>query len=475
MSTLDDILNDDHRARLIPSIADSRKEQRTVSILLATLSVVRPLAAQLLERCEFRLARTAELQCYTEVEFPTSDRSGSDRPDGVLSVVTRKARWTALLEAKIDNAEISEEQVHRYAEIALQHKIDAVITLSNQLVTLPTHLPYTVPRKYSNRINFFHISWISVLTQASLILRENEEFDHEQAYILGEMVHYLKHPKSGVKRFDKMNKEWQPLVLGIQNGQKFSRSSPEIEITLASWHQEERDICLILSRRTGERVGIRISRKHQADPTLRLKDACDSLVKSHELRSAFIVPNACSDLDVKVNLQRRTISCSMELKAPGNKKRASARINWLVKQLPEKDVDDVIIRARWPGKGLPTQAKLSEIQVDKKSLESGRPGAIPLSFEVIMIKDIAGQFSKRKIFIEELEKLIPEFYGRIGERLRSWSPPPPSIVKRDPIEKPRTDEKSGVHHEDVISQSETKQSGEPQETEVVNLSSTGDP
>ena len=50
--------------------------------------------------------------------------------------------------------------------------------------------------------------------------------------------------------------------------------------TLASWHQEERDICLILSLvRTGERVAlIRISRKHQADPTLRLKDACDSLV-----------------------------------------------------------------------------------------------------------------------------------------------------------------------------------------------------
>ena len=65
MSTLDDILNDAHRARLIPSIADSRKEQRTVSILLATLSVVRPLAAQLLESCEFKLARTAELQCYT--------------------------------------------------------------------------------------------------------------------------------------------------------------------------------------------------------------------------------------------------------------------------------------------------------------------------------------------------------------------------------------------------------------------------
>ena len=475
MSTLDDILNDAHRARLIPSIADSRKEQRTVSILLATLSVVRPLAAQLLERCEFRLARTAELQCYTEVEFPTSDRSGDDRPDGVLSVVTRKARWTALLEAKIDNAEISEEQVLRYAKIARQYKIDAVITLSNQLAPLPTHVPYAVPRKFSNHINFFHISWISVLTQASLILGENEEIDHEQAYILGEMARYLEHPNSGVKRFDKMNKEWRPLVLGIQNGQKFNRSSPEIEITVANWHQEERDVCLILSRRIGERVGIRISRKHQADPTLRLKDACDSLVTSHELRSAFIVPNASSDLDVIVNLQRRTISCSMELKAPGNRKRASARINWLVRQLLGIDVDDVIIRARWPGKGLPTQAKLSEIQVDTKSLESGRPGAIPVSFEVIMIRGIAGRFSGRQTFIEDLEKLIPEFYERIGQRLRSWSPPPPSIVKRDPIEKPTTVETSGVRHEDGVSQSETKQSGEPHETEVVNLSSTGDP
>ena len=474
MSTLDDILKDAHQARLIPSIADSRKEQRIVSILLATLSVVRPLAAQLLGSCDVRLAKTAKLHCYTEVEFPTSNENGDDRPDGVLSVVRGKTRWTALLEAKIDNAEISVEQVLRYAKIAREYKIDAVITLSNQLAPLPTHVPYSVPRKFSNHINFFHISWISVLTQASLILGENEEIDHEQAYILGEMARYLEHPKSGVKRFDKMNIEWRPLVLGIQNGQKFNRSSSEIETTLANWHQEERDVCLILSRRTGERVGIRISRKHQADPTLRLKDACDTLVTSHELRSAFIVPNASSDLDVIVNLQRRTISCSMELRAPGDRKSARARINWLVRQLQGIDVDDVIIRARWPGKGLPTQAKLSEIHVDTKSLESGRPGATPLSFEVIMIRGIAGRFSGRQTFIEDLEKLIPEFYERIGQRLCSWSPPPPSIVKRDPIEKPTTVETSGVRHGDGVSQSETKQSGGPKEPKVVNLSSTGD-
>ena len=92
----------------------------------------------------------------------------------------------------------------------------------------------------------------------------------------------------------------------------FKRMSPEIENTVASWHQEERDVCLILSRRIGARVGIRLSRKHQRDPALRLRDVCDSLIASQELRCAFSVPNAASDLDVTANLQRRTISCFHE-------------------------------------------------------------------------------------------------------------------------------------------------------------------
>ena len=39
MSPLDDILRNALRARLIPTVADSRKEERIVSVLLATLSV----------------------------------------------------------------------------------------------------------------------------------------------------------------------------------------------------------------------------------------------------------------------------------------------------------------------------------------------------------------------------------------------------------------------------------------------------
>ena len=174
MSALDDILKNALRARLIPTVADSRKEERIVSVLLATLSVVPLFAEQLLERCGVRVGKTSDLRSYTEVEFVAADGSRNGRPDGVLSLLTRKSRWTALLEAKIDNNEISEEQVHRYAELAREFGVDAIITLSNQLAPLPSHVPYSVPKRLSNRVEFFHLSWISVLTQASLILRDDE-------------------------------------------------------------------------------------------------------------------------------------------------------------------------------------------------------------------------------------------------------------------------------------------------------------
>lgn len=433
MSTLDDTLKDALRARLIPTFAEPRKEQRTVSVLLATLSAVPSFARQLLACCEVRMGKTSELHSYTEVEFASPDGSCNGRPDGILSLLTRKSRWSALIEAKIDKVEIDEEQIQKYAVIARNQGINAVITFSNQLVPLPTHLPYTVPRRFSQRVKFFHISWISVLTQALLVLRDRRELSDEQAFILEEMTRYLEHPSSGVKRFDQMNPEWRSLCLGVRQDEQFKRSSLEIENTVTSWHQEERDLCLMLSRRMDEPVEIRISRKHQADPELRFKDTCDSLCESQELRCAFIVPNAASDIEITVNLERRTVACSMWLNAPGHKKRASAKINWLARQLRSVAGEDVILRVYWGRRGT-TQATMSEVREDVSCLEIGRLGALPSGFEVVMIRGLGGRFTGRRTFIEDLENLVPDFYDQIGQNLRPWTPPPPSIDKHDPIE-----------------------------------------
>ena len=433
MPTLDEILADAQSARLIPTVAPSRKEERIVSILLATLTVVRPLTKELLHRCCVRVGKTTRLRSYTEVAFPGQRDGSVERPDGVLRIETRKVTWTALLEAKIDSAQLSEEQIHRYADVAKRYGVDAVITLSNQLVSLPTHIPYTVPKRTASRVSFYHFSWISVLTRASLILRDMGGLDTEQGFILGEMVRFFEHRSSGVRRFDKMNSEWRSLVLSVRSAAQFQRTSPEIENTVASWFQEERDICLILNRRITKRVVLRLTKKHRMDPELRLRDACDRLITLQELSSTFTIQDAASHLDVAANLQRRTISCSMKLTAPRDKKSARARINWLLRQLKKVEPSNVIVRVHWPGRAMPTQTPLVDALANPACLFSDQTVASPLRFEVFMLRELGGRFSGSKTFIEDLETLVPEFYDRIGQRLRAWVPPPPPIKRRDPI------------------------------------------
>ena len=475
MKTLDDILASAQPARLIPTVADSRKEERIVSILLATLPNVRPFAEQLLERCGQRLSKSSVLKTYAEVDFPSADGSSSDRPDGLLCLTTRKTRWTAMLEAKIDNSDIEPEQIYRYADLAKRFQVDAIITLSNQLVPIPTHVPYPLHKRVSNQAGFFHFSWTSILTYAQLILRNKGVLDPQQRFILSEVAQYMDQESSGVRRFERMNSEWRTLVFGIRDGQQFKRTSPEIERTVASWHQEERDICLILSRLIGEQVGIRrLSRKHQADPTLRLREACDALVSTKRLRATFGIPNAANDLEVAVDLQRRTISCSMKLDAPKDRQRASARINWLRRQLRSVDSDGIIVRAIWPGRALSTQAMLSDVKVDSKYLENDRSGIAPNSFEVVMIRDIGGRFPGRKTFIEDLEKMVPEFYDKVGQHLRPWTPPPPKIDKRDPIHD-REAAGEGERRGDDDSPLERREFGGPSRGKDMGSSASNDP
>ena len=115
----------------------------------------------------------------------------------------------------------------------------------------------------------------------------------------------------------------------------------------------------------------------------------------------------------------------------------------------------MIVRAFWPGRGGPTQKFLSEIRVDSKCLESECPGAAPTSFEVVVIRELAGRFSGPRTFIEDLEKLIPEFYDQIGYHLRPWVPPPPSIDKRDPIQDADIVEASEERSREGVLQSES--------------------
>lgn len=422
--SLPDYLSNGERARLIPVTADSNKEARAASILLAVLTAVPPYAKVMLGSLGQRVGVRASLDCFTEISFKKD--SAKTRPDGLIHLDGGRGRiWTCCVETKIKNASIDKEQVERYLELARANAVSAVLTVSNEFVASPTHSPVQVSRSLLRNVELFHWSWMYAMTQAMLVLNDNR-FDHpEQRFLLAEMVRYFSHPSIGVSTFDRMNSEWKEVVNRIQSGATLTRTEANVENSVAAWHQEVRDLCLLLTRKLSRPVQIRLSKAHSEDPMLRLKDDSRELAETHRLTSSFEVPDAAAPIVVTVDLLRRSVTVSMTLSAPKDKQRTSSRVNWLVRQLAKTEPEGIHIKAIWPGRAQDTQDKLENLRDDASRLDANHKSLLPTSFEVMLVRDLAGKFSGTKTFIEQVEDIVPYFYQQVGQHLKPYVAPPP--------------------------------------------------
>ena len=123
-------------ARLIPVIADGRREQWVVSVFLATLSAVPGFAQLLLSSVGVRLGKRSLIDTDTEVVV-TVPEDTKDRLDGLIVVFADNESWKALIEAKFESSDLDEEQVHRYLQLARE----SGVTLSTRFAARPDHSP----------------------------------------------------------------------------------------------------------------------------------------------------------------------------------------------------------------------------------------------------------------------------------------------------------------------------------------------
>jgi len=469
--TLPNYLASGEPARLIPVTAESNKEARAASILLATLMSVPPFARVMLGSLGQRVGIRANVDCYTEVVFDDADDAEKHRPDGLILFDGGRGRsWRCLVEAKIGRSQLDADQVARYLALARKHGIEAVVTVSNQFVALPTHPPIKVSKTALRSVELYHWSWMYLLTQAMLVVNEHEFQRPEQRYILAEMVRYFSHPSVGVSTFDRMNPDWKELNTQIQAGARLSRSLSSVENTVAAWHQEVRDLCLLLARKLDRPVRLRLSRAHINDPGQRMRDDSAQLADEHRLSCSLEVPDAAAPILVVADLDRRSLTVSMTLSAPRDKRRAASRINWLLRQLAKANPEGIHLRATWPGRAPVTQAMLTSLRESPSLLEAENRTLVPTQFEVLLIRGLAGRFSGTRTFIEHVEQAVPYFYEHVGQHLRAYVPPPPRLRTKAETDKPEDAlEEVAEEAETAASRAAEKARAEASEPPVVPL------
>lgn len=424
-----DFLASGERARLIPVIADTSKEGRITSCTLAAFMSVDEFAKSLLGSIGVRLGKTSKVECFTEIVFNNKDKSASKiRPDGLIVVTTGKKQWSALIEAKIGKAELQPEQVEAYLDLAKEHKIDAVITISNQFSATPTHHPINVKKNKIRSVGLFHWSWTYLITEAVMWVKYHGVTDPDQAYILEELVRYLQHNSSGVLSFDRMNGTWKDVCGAVQNRIPLKKTAPEVLESVASWHQFIRNISLHLGLAIGENVSIFLKKAHRDDANKRLDDDAAQLVSNQILSAEFDIPDAAGRIKLVADTETRSVIASMRLKAPDERATTKGRINWFIGQLKKTSNPDISVRVAWPSRAPDTMAPLTKIREQGVEVLLCENASLkPVAFEVVLTRDLGVKFKGAKTFIQESEPLLLEFYEQAGQYLKEWVAPPPKI------------------------------------------------
>lgn len=430
------------KARLIPVGSDSNKEAKVLSVCLAMLSQIPALSKNLLASCDYRLGSRAKIRSWTEVVF-INDEKAKDRPDALLQVTNGKNIWTALIEAKIGKASLNEDQVSRYVSIARDHNIDAVITVSNQMVARADHHPVQIPKNQLRKVNLFHWPWAWILSEAEILRSSREVDDVEQAFMLSEFIRFLSHSSTGVESFNQMNKGWKDVVKDAVSQVKLKRTSEDVEETVGSWLQEQRDIVLLMSRHIGKNVNLKMDKKVKDDPVARLKLRIADFCDTNKLSATIQIPDAASDMHIEASLPTRSITASMKLKAPQDKKSTSARVNWLLRMLKQDDDKNrILVKASWPSVIADTTCSLSELRSNLEKIQCDNPKHAPTAFEVALLQDSAVRFAGSRTFIEDVEQVSKDFYDLVGQHLKSWQPSPPKPVSKPPQSNDETIEAS---------------------------------
>ena len=194
-------------ARLIPTSGingQDEAERRATSAVLAVLHAVKEFRTATLKPLG---APAGSLECFIETPFNLSDER-TVIPDGLLHVTRGKTEWTALVEVKTGAAELQREQVENYLDVARDQGFNCVLTISNELAPAPGVHPVTVDKRKLRKVELFHLSWAEIVTAAVQTRVHRGVEDPDQAWILGELIRYLEHPRSGALDFDDMGASW---------------------------------------------------------------------------------------------------------------------------------------------------------------------------------------------------------------------------------------------------------------------------
>lgn len=402
------------RASLFP-LGKSTDENQTTSIFLSSLAAVKEYREELFTQLGIKQITNRNIQLHVYTEIPCN--GGDDRPDGLI-VLTSGINdpviiWAGFVESKISNNQIDSSQIERYIKFGKEVGIENIITISNQLVTTP----YESPANISKRIkcNLYHWSWVYLSVTAGRLLKADKIEDTDHVYILSELRRYF-NQHNGIKNYDGMIGNWS------DNTREFLLKSTKTLVTdiVQSYKQEEKDICLQLTERTGHYINLKTNKQSREEVLENMLDK-DKIISS----TFFIDGNAQQTFTLDINFITRNITCYTRYSIDSGK--AKAQTTKLINIVSADDVsieEEIFIGAVYPRmnstnieyRSLATL--LEEKEEGHYSFINKERGDTIKEFEIKMVDDLGTNFHRPQVIVSRLESLAEVFLEKVFIRLK---------------------------------------------------------
>jgi hypothetical protein len=413
-----------HQARLIPTSGingAAEQERRATSALLAVMTSVREFGRVLTQPFG---APAGHVETYIEVPFELDGKASI--PDGLIRVSRAKQQWTALVEVKTGTNELAAEQLESYLEIARREGFQAVITISNEVPAIAGQHPTKVDRRKLTKVALHHYSWAEILSEAVMQKEHRGIADPDQAWILGELIRYMEHPRSGVLELEDMGASWVGVRNAITTGTLRPADKGLAEVA-GRLDALLRYAGLLLGRQLGTDVVPVLPRRAAADPALRNQQVIATLVAGGAFAGSIRIPNTVGALEVTVDLRANSVTCHVDVDAPRDGRRPTTHVNWLLKQLQRAPdtvrVESYAAHARGPG-----AAELLRDVRTNPALLLADPKKELRSFRVALSSKLGTKRgSERGSFIKSVLDAVDRFYADVLQELKAWTAAPPRL------------------------------------------------
>lgn len=412
-----------HQARLIPTSGINgapEQERRATSALLAVLGIVPDYSKALLAPIG---AHAGSVTTYIEVPF---DLDGARvYPDGLIRVKRGAREWTALVEVKTGKNCLETTQLENYLDVAKANDFNALITISNEIPPIPGQHPTTVDKRKLRKVELHHWSWSYILATAIVQKEHRGVSDPEQAWILGELIRYLEHDRSGALALDDMGPNWVAVREAVTSGTLRANDKTAFEV-VSRFDALLRYASLRLGQQLGTDVIPLLTRREIADPALRAAGLLSSLVDSGRLSGSIRIPNAVAPIVVTADLRANRVTCHVDISAP-QEGRPTTRVNWLLRQLKDARADVVVESFAARSRGAGEAELLGTVREDPKLLAPDPLREIR-SFRVSLSMPSGTKRGRGNgAFIDSVLNTLDTFYGEIVQHIKPWAAAPPKL------------------------------------------------